>query len=144
MRHGSQGTALAITLVLLTGLSILALTSAAAAVTALALTGYQQAESAAMEAAEAGIARALDAAAVFGAPAMLAMPHAVGGVSPARFESRTTELAGEGALPIGFSIGATEDSFVTRNFLIVSEGWSTRNVQVKLEQGFYVVEPAHD
>ena len=144
MRSRSRGAALSIALVLLTGLSVLALAAAAAAVTALALTGYQQAEAAALEAAEAGIARAIQAATQNAGPGMAAMPHAVGGTSSARFETRTTELDGNGALPEGFSIGAADGALRSRNFLIVSQGWATRDVKVRLEQGFHVVAPAHD
>jgi hypothetical protein len=144
MRNRSRGAALTVALVLLTGLSVLALAAAAAAVTALALTSYQQAEAAALEAAEAGIARAIQAATQHAGPGMTAMPHAVGGTSSARFESRTTELDGDGALPDGFSIGATDGAFQSRNFLVVSQGWATRDVRVRLEQGFHLVAPAHD
>jgi hypothetical protein len=140
MRSRARGAALAVALVLLTGLSVLAL----AAVMALALTGYQQAEAAALEAAEAGIARAIQAAAQHAGPGMAAMPHAVGGASSARFESRTTELDSDGALPEGFSIGANDGTFRSRNFLIVSQGWATRDVTLRLEQGFHLVAPAHD
>ncbi len=144
MKSRSRGVALTVALVLLTGLSVLALAAAAAAVTALALTGYQQAEAAALEAAEAGIARSIQVATQHAGPGVAAMPHAVGGTSSARFESRTAELDDNGALPEGFSIGATDGAFQSRNFLIVSQGWATRDVRVKLEQGFYVVAPAHD
>jgi len=144
MRDRSRGAALAVALVLLAGLCALGLAAAAAAVTALALAGYQQAESAALEAAEAGIALAMQAATENAGPGMSAMPHAVGGTSSARFESRTTELVGDGALPEGFSVGTTDGAFQSRNFLIVSQGWAVRDVRVKLEQGFYVVAPAHD
>ena len=142
MRKRSRGAALAVALVLLAGLSALALAAAAAAVTALALTGFQQSDAVALEAAEAGIARALQLAAEHPGPGMAAMPHAVGGTSAARFESRTTEMIGIGALPPGFSIGADDESFRARHFQIVSEGSSMRNVKVRLEQGFYVVAPA--
>lgn len=144
MRTTCRGAALAVTLVLLTGLSALALAAAAAAVTALALSGYQQAEAAALEAAEAGIAQALQVAAEHAGPGVAAMPHAVGGASSARFESRTTEMLAIGALPAGFSIGANDEAFRARHFLIVSEGSSMRNVRLRLEQGFYVVAPYDD
>lgn len=144
MKNGSRGAALAVALVLLTGLSALALAAAAAAVTALALAGYQQAAAAALEAAEAGIAKAILAATEHPGPDMAAMPHIVGGTTFARFESRTTEQDGYGALPEGFSLGAGDGAFQSRHFLIVSQGWAARGVRVRLEQGFYVVAPAHD
>jgi len=140
----SRGAALAVALVLLAGLSALALAAAAAAVTALALAGYQQAEAVALEAAEAGIARAMQAATEIAGPGAAAMPHAVGGTSAASFAFRTTELDGYGALPAGFSIGVNGEALRSRHFLIVSEGQAAREVLVTLEQGFYVVAPAHD
>lgn len=144
MRDGSTGAALAVALVLLAGLSALGLAAAAAAATALALAGYQQAESVALEAAEAGIAMAIQAATNSVGAGMSAMPHDVGGTSSARFESRTIAQEGEGALPEGFSIGTTDGAFQSRQFLIVSQGWAARHASVKLEQGFYVIAPAHD
>lgn len=144
MRDRSRGAALAVALVLLAGLAALGLAAAAAAATALALASYQQAESLALEAAEAGIAMAIQAATQSAGPGVLAMPHAVGGTSSAQFESQTKEQIAEGALPDGFSIGTTDGAFQSRHFLIESQGRAARHVSVKLEQGFYVIAPAHD
>ncbi len=142
MKHESRGAALAVALVLLTGLSALALAAAAAAVTALALAGHQQAAAIALEAAEAGIAYALQAATEqSGASVAGPSPHSVGGITQARFETRTTQLEGNGALPPGFSIGATSTTFQSQHYLIVSDARATRDVHMRLEQGFYVVEP---
>jgi Tfp pilus assembly protein PilX len=142
MMHASRGAALSVALVLLAGLAALALAAVAAAVTALALTGHQQGAAIALEAAEAGIAHALQVATEHpGAAAAGPMPHSVGGTAQARFETQTTELAGAGAMPPGFSVGATDSAFQSRHFLIVSNAQATRNVQVRLEQGFYVVVP---
>jgi hypothetical protein len=125
----------------MTGLSALALAAAAAAVTALALAGHQQAAAIALEAAEAGIARALKAASERAGPAVAGpMPHDVGGTAQARFETQTTELD-NGALPPGFSIGETGTAFQSQHYLVVSDGQAVRNVRVRLEQGFYVVVP---
>jgi hypothetical protein len=126
----------------MTGLSALALAAAAAAVTALALAGHQQAAAIALEAAEAGIAHALKAASERAGPAVAGpMPHDVGGTAQARFETRTTELDDNGALPPGFSIGETGTAFQSQHYLVVSDGQAVRNVRVRLEQGFYVVVP---
>jgi Tfp pilus assembly protein PilX len=144
MKAHAKGAALAVAMVLLTGLSALALAAAAAAITALAMAGYQQAEAVALEAAEAGIAQGIRAATEHAGTGVAAMPHLVGGTTVARFESRTTEQNGEGALPAGFSLGTSEGAFESRHFLIVSQGWAARDVRVRLEQGFYVVAPAHD
>ena len=142
MKHTSRGAALAVALVLLTGLAALALAAAATAVTALALTGYQQGAADALEAAEAGISDALEAAREQPGPRQAGpMPHMVGGTTQAGFETRTTEITGAGALPPGFSLGAGDTAFQARHFLIVSTGQATRNTRVKLEQCFYVVVP---
>jgi len=142
VKHTSKGAALAVALVLLAGLSALALAAAAAAVTALALTGHQQAAAIALEAAEAGIARALLAATAHPGPGIVGpSPYGVGGATEARFEARTTEVAGAGALPPGFSIGATDTAFQSQHYLVVSDGQATRNAHLQLEQGFYVVVP---
>ncbi len=142
MKHAAKGAALAVALILLSGLSALALAAAAAAVTALALAGYQQAAALALEAAEAGVAHALIAAKEHPGPdAAGPMPHRVGGTADARFETQTTEVKGDGALPPGFSIGATDHAFQAQHYLIRSDGNATRNARVRLEQGFYVVVP---
>lgn len=142
MKHASQGAALAVALVLLTGLAALALAAAATAVTALALTGHQQGAAHALEAAEAGIALALHAATEHPGPQVAGpLPHSVGGTTQARFETQTTEIDGDGALPPGFSVGATDTAFQAQHYLIVSDAQAARNVRVRLEQGFYVVVP---
>jgi len=140
VKETTRGAALAVALVLLTGLSALALAAAAAAVTALALVGHQQDAAIALEAAEAGIAGAIQRAREFAGPSVVGpLPHGAGGATEAHFETRTTELAADGALPPGFSIGAGGTRFRAQHFLIVSDGWAARNTRVRLEQGFYVV-----
>ena len=142
MKLASRGAALAVALVLLTGLAALALAAAATAVTALALTGHQQGAALALEAAEAGIAEALQAAIEQPGPRHAGpMPHVVGGTTQAGFETWTTEINGACALSPGFSLGTSETAFQAQHFLIVSTGQATRNARVKLEQGFYVVVP---
>ena len=142
MKHASQGAALAVTLVLLTGLAALALAAAATAVTALALAGHLQGAAHALEAAEAGIAHAMQAATEHPGPLLAGpLPHSVGGTTHSSFEIQTTEIVGDGALPPGFSIGATDTAFQAQHYLIVSNSQATRNTRVRLEQGFYVVVP---
>ncbi|MGH8135380.1 MAG: PilX N-terminal domain-containing pilus assembly protein [Steroidobacteraceae bacterium] len=142
MKHASRGAALAVTLVLLTGLAVLALAAAATAVTALALTGHQQGAAEALEAAEAGIAEALEAAREQPGPRHAGpMQHTVAGTTQARFETETTGIAGQGTLPPGFSIGTTDGTFQAQHYLIVSTSQATRNTRLTLEQGFYVVVP---
>lgn len=142
MRATSKGAALAVALVLLAGLSALALAAAAAAVTALALAGYQQGAAIALEAAEAGISRALRHAIEHPGPAVAGpLPHSAGGTTVAHFETRTIELTADGALPPGFSIGDSTTAFRSQHYLIVSDGLAERDARVRLEQGFYVVVP---
>ena len=140
MNRTSKGAALAVALILLTGLTAVALAAGAAAVTALALAGHQQAATLALEAAEAGIAHALLAATARPGPATAGpLAHSVGGAGDARFETQTTAVAGAGALPPGFSVGESDRSFQAQHYLILSDGQATRNTQVRVEQGFYVV-----
>jgi hypothetical protein len=142
VKAGSKGAALAVTMVLLTGLSALALAAGAAAVTALALAGYQQGAAIALEAAESGISRAMEQARVQPGPAAAGpLSHTAGGATEARFTTRTIEQAGSGALPAGFSIGESATSFRSRHYFIVADGEATRGARVRLEQGFYVVGP---
>lgn len=142
MKQAQSGAALAVALVLLTGLSALALAAAVAAITALALAGYQQGAAFALEAAEAGVARALQVATEQPGPATTAsMAHSVGGTTEGSFETRTTEVNGIGALPPGFSIGATDQTFQAQHYLIESDGRAARRTRVWIEQGFYVVVP---
>lgn len=142
MTRACAGAALAVALVLLAGLSALALAAAAAAITALALAGHQQRAALALEAAEAGISRALETARQHAAPGSVGpTPHSVGGTSLALFQTWTTAVADGDALPPGFSIGESDSTFQARHFLIVSSGQATRNARVRLEQGFYVVVP---
>jgi hypothetical protein len=142
MKTASRGTVLAMTLVLLAGLAALALAAAAAAVTALALTGHQQGAAHALEAAEAGVARALQFARVqAGAMADGPLPHDVGQIILAHFETRTAAIEGAGSPPPGFSIGTTDSAFAAQHYVIESTGQATRNARVRIEQGFYVVVP---
>jgi len=143
MTRVQRGTALVVTLVLLSGLGALALGAAAAAMTALALAGHQQAAEHAFEAAEAGIAHALAQASLLRRAARIAETrHPESGEGDASFAAETREVAAPGALPTGFSIGENADTFAARHFFIDSEGRAGRNARVRLEQGFYLVVPA--
>ena len=140
-RH--RGTALVVTLVLLSGLGALALAAAAAAVTALALASHQQTAQDAFEAAEAGIAHALaQAAALRRAATIPQTRHPDDAAGTATFETDTLEMAAPGALPAGFSIGENGDTFSARHFFIRSTGHAGRNARARLEQGFYFVVPS--
>jgi Tfp pilus assembly protein PilX len=137
------GTALVVTLVLLSGLGALALAAAAAAVTALALASHQQTAQDAFEAAEAGIAHALAQAArlrrATSIPQTRYPDEATGVVT---FETETLEMTAPGALPAGFSIGENAETFAAKHFFIRATGHAGRNARARLEQGFYFVVPA--
>ena len=140
-RH--RGTALVVTLVLLSGLGALALAAAAAAVTALALASHQQLAQDAFEAAEAGIAHALAQAALLRRAATIPQTrHPDEATGVASFQTETFEMTAPGALPAGFSIGENGDTFAARHYFIRSTGHAGRNARARLEQGFYFVVPA--
>jgi Tfp pilus assembly protein PilX len=138
-----RGSALVVVLVLLSGIGALALAAAAAAMTALALAGHQQMAQNAFEAAESGIVDAL-------VTALATRGHATaaGNILPdeptarADWRTETSEAAGAGALPEGFSIGENAGAFAARHYFITADGSSGRGVRVRLEQGFFVVVPA--
>lgn len=143
MTSRQHGVALVVTLVLLSGLGALALAAAAAAAAALALSSHQQAAQNAFEAAEAGIVRSLaQAGATRSAAAIGATPFPEVGTALATFEAVTSAITEPGALPVGFSIGESPDTFAASHFFIVSDGRSGRGARIRLEQGFYLVGPA--
>lgn len=143
MSGRQRGTALVVTLVLLSGLGALALAAAAAAVTALALASHQQMAHDAFEAAEAGIAHALAQVALLRRAATIPQSrHPDDTTGIATFETETLEMTARGALPAGFSIGENGDTFAARHYFIRSTGLAGRNARARLEQGFYFVVPA--
>jgi Tfp pilus assembly protein PilX len=143
MNERQDGTALVVTLVLLSGIGALALAAAAAAMTALALASHQQMAQNAFEAAEAGIAHALVQATLLRRTATIPETrHPDDGAGVATFETETREMTARGALPAGFSIGENADTFSARHFFILSEGHAGRGARAHLEQGFYFVVPA--
>jgi hypothetical protein len=139
----SRGSALVVVLVLMSGLGAMALAAVAAAMTALALAGHQQMAQNAFEAGESGIAQAL-----LDAAALRAEGSAAGTILPedwtarASFRTATTEAAGPGALPAGFTLGQNDGSFAARHFFITADADSGRGTRARLEQGFYLVVPA--
>lgn len=143
MSGTNRGTALLVTLILLSGLGALALAAAAAATSTLALASHQQLAQQAFEAAEAAIARALRQAAVTrsaGSVPESAYPEEV--PQNARYVAEIHEATARSALPEGFSIGENAGSFGARQFFVVAEGRSGRNTRMRLEQGFYLVVPS--
>jgi len=143
MNHIHRGSALVVTMLLLSGLGALALAAAAAATVALALSGHQQYAQQAFEAAEAGLAHALAAAALSRGPATITeTAYPPGAAGHASFRAETREATEPGALPAGFSIGENSGHFGAQHFFIVAEGQSARSARARLEQGFYFVVPA--
>ncbi|MGH8131147.1 MAG: hypothetical protein ACRES3_09875 [Steroidobacteraceae bacterium] len=140
MRNRHCGSALVVTLVLLSGLGALALAAAAAAMTALALAGHQQMAQNAFEAAEAGIVHALAQASAMRRPGTnSASIQPDDATAAADFRTETREAIGPGALPTGFSVGENAGTFTARHFFITSDGGSGRGARARLEQGFYFV-----
>jgi Tfp pilus assembly protein PilX len=138
-----QGTALVVTMVLLSGLGALALAAAAAAATALALASHQQMAQNAFEAAEAGIAHALAQATLLRHAASIPETrHPDDATSVATFVTETIEATAPGALPAGFSIGENGETFAASHYFIRSMGHAGRAARAHLEQGFYFVVPA--
>ena len=138
----NRGSALVVTLVLLSGLGALALAAAAAAMTALALAGHQQMAQNAFEAAETGIVHALAQAASArrgGVNSSTILPEDA--TATAEFRTETREAAGPGSLPTGFSVGENAGTFAARHFFVTADGASGRGARVRLEQGFYLVVP---
>jgi Tfp pilus assembly protein PilX len=142
MNRGARGSALVVTLVLMSGIGALALAAAAAAMTALALASHQQMSQNAFEAAETAIVHAL----VQASRARRASTHegVIRGEDPtsaAGFRSETLETPGSAPLPTGFSVGENAGTFTTRHFFITADGNSGRTARARLEQGFYFVVP---
>jgi hypothetical protein len=142
MRRVQDGAALAVTLILLAGLGALAMTAAAAAVAALALAGHQQSARQAFEAAEAGIAHSLAFAARARSEGAIAeTPYPDESGAPAAFSARIVNAGAPGPLPAGFSVGEHAAAFSARHYFVTADGSASRGVQVRLEQGFYLVGP---
>jgi hypothetical protein len=142
VKRRARGSALVVTLVLLSGLGALALAAAAAAMTALALAGHQQMAQNAFEAAEAGIVHALlQATAARAADTHSASIRPDDPTSAAEFHSETAEAPGPGSLPTGFSVGEGPGTFIARHFFVTADGSSGRGARMRLEQGFYFVVP---
>ena len=138
----NRGSALVVTLVLLSGLGALALAAAAAAMTALALAGHQQMSQNAFEAAESGIVHALmQAAALRGAATHAGTIRQQDPTAAAAFQTVTSEAEGPGPLPDGFSLGENTGTFTAQSFFITADAQSGRGTRVRLEQGFYLVVP---
>lgn len=139
---GQRGSALGIVLLLMLGLSALALAGYGAAVAALALAGLEQSAARAFEAAEAGAARALrdwpDTAGTAPSAAWPAYWHDVTTASAISADPADWPAP----WPEGFSIGGGDGTFAAHHYTITSEGRAPRATAVRIEQGFLVIEPA--
>lgn len=141
--RGNGGSAVAMMLILLSGLGALAIGAAAAAMSALALAGHEQDARLAFEAAEAGIEYALRDAAETRAEASLAEVGWPGGGGPqATYSTHTTAIAAAGPDPEGFSLGMSPDTFFARHYLVVAGASAGRSGTASIEQSFYFVVPS--
>lgn len=134
-----MGMALATVLILLSGISILALAGLGGAAAAIALAGFEEQSALAFEAAEAGIARTLRS----GMPVPEPVP-AWPSVAPevtVRTERRDDPAVEGGSWPAGFSVATGGVSFALRHGTVLSEGRAARGALVRIEQGFVVVAP---
>lgn len=135
MRRASRGAALAVSLILLLGLSLLAIAGIASAVASLALAGFEEQSALAFEAAEAGVARTIRLGTAVREPVAV-WPTALPGVT-VRTET-VMESAGAGpGWPEGFSIGG--GAFALDHFTIRAEGRASRGAVVRVEQDMAVV-----
>jgi len=135
MRCQASGFALAVVLVLLLGLSLLAVAGFGAAVAAVALASYAEQAALAFQAAEAGNARTM------ASPA----DRLESSVWPTQWPSVTVRSSLQadppdepGSWPPGFSIGS--NGFRRRHYSVLSTGRAGRGAAVALEQGFAVIE----
>lgn len=137
MKQPSRGMALAVTLVLLLGLSLLAVAGLASAVASLALSGFEEQSTLAFEAAEAGIAQTIRLGSSLPEP-VPAWPSLFPEVT-IRTEIVPDRAAGDTGWPEGFSIGSGSASFRLDHFTIRSEGRAGRGARVRLDQDMAVV-----
>ena len=139
MKRAPHGMALAVVLILLLGLSLLAVAGLASAVASLALSGYQEQSTLAFEAAEAGIAHTIRSGTGLPAP-YATWPSALPGVTT-RTEVVLERTAGDAGWPEGYSVGSGRGTFTLEYFTIRSEGRAGRDARVRLEQDMAVIAP---
>ena len=138
-----RGMALGIVLLLLLGLAMLALAGHSAAIAALAVAGFSQHGARTVEAAEAGVSRALRSWQVAGAAGTPVVETAWPESWPEIMIERSVSADTPGhaaAWPDGFSIG--DGAFTTRHYTIVAGARGARRTAARIEQGFIVIEPA--
>lgn len=132
-----RGVALAVVLVLLSGLALLAVAGLGGALAAVALSGFGEQATLAFEAAEAGVARTLRSGAAMPV-ATVAWPALMPGVT-LRTEILADPPGADTAWPEGFSIGAGGDGFLASHRLVRAEGRADRGAFVRIEQGYIVI-----
>jgi type IV pilus assembly protein PilX len=135
--QAQKGAALIIGLLLLTVLTLLAITGMNTASTELTMAGNEQFRQNAFEAAETGIEQAL---VVLPTLAQTAVPVVVGATNVPnsttdQYSTRTTYMGEDANIP-NFSIG----KFTGYHYEIVSQGTSARNAQSTHTQGAYVIQ----
>lgn len=139
MRRGARGIALAVVLVLLLGLSVLAVAGLSGATASLAQAVFDVEAARAFEAAEASVSRAL-ATGTGPAPPRPPWPDTLPDVRASAVLIEDPPGV-EGAWPEGFSVGIGEGSFVLRHGAVLAEGLAARGARIRIEQGYVVVAP---
>lgn len=139
MSPRGRGSALAIVMLLLLGISLLATSGLAGAVASLVLSGFEEQHSLAFEAAEAAVSRTLSTGKPVqpSAPLWTAMPPEV----VAHSEVRHDPPGRDESWADGFSTGTGGTAFVLRHHEVRAEGGAGRGATVVIEQGFVTLVP---
>lgn len=139
MSRRHRGSALAIVMVLLLGLSLLATSGLAGALASLVLSSFDQQRSIAFEAAETAVSRTL----ATGTPVQPATPLWSGMPAEvlARSAIRPDPPGRDESWPDGFSVGLGGTEFMLRHRTVRSEGHAARGATVVIEQGFVTLVP---
>lgn len=139
MRRRARGIALAVVLVLLLGLSVLAVSGLSGGVASLTQAGFDLEAARAFEAAETSVSRALATGTGSVSP-LPPWPDVLPDVVASAVLSEDPPGA-DGAWPQGFSVGLGERSFVLRHRAVLAEGRAGRGTRVRIEQGYVVIAP---
>lgn len=139
MRRRARGIALAVVLVLLLGMSVLAVAGLSGGTTSLALSGFDVEAARAFEAAETLVSRSLATGAGSASP-QAPWPEAFPDVLASASVSEDPPGV-EGAWPEGFSVGLGEERFTLRHGAVLAEGVSGRGARIRIEQGYAVIAP---
>ena len=140
MKTRDRGLSLVIVLLLLAGIMLLAVTGLSSAIAAMSLADLDERSARALEAAEAGVTRALEGGTVL-PTAVPPWPLADPAVT-VRTEIHDDPPWQVPAWPSGFSLGSGARGFVLQHGYVLAEGRGGRGTLVRIEQGFAVLAPA--